>query len=95
MHIIPESTPIEYPEDASGIGRLPSEPRYPEEVTQQSPQRNCLNRTLTHKQRAAHEHSTKFILRVLSVHTRRIRSRQMILFHCYDLHYLSMMHYGC
>lgn len=38
MHVIPESTPIEYPEDASGIGRPPSEPRYPSDVTPQSPE---------------------------------------------------------
>jgi len=38
MHVIPESTPIEYPEDASGVGRPPSEPRYPADVTPQSPE---------------------------------------------------------
>ncbi len=38
MQIIPESTPIEYPEDASGIGRPPSEPRYPPDATPQSPE---------------------------------------------------------
>lgn len=38
MQVIPESTPIEYPADASGIGRPPSEPRYPPDVTPQSPE---------------------------------------------------------
>lgn len=38
MHVIPESTPIEYPEDFSGIGRQPSEPRHPEDMTPESPE---------------------------------------------------------
>jgi SRSO17 transposase len=37
LQVIPESTPIEEPGRRSGIGRPPSEPRYPEDVTPQSP----------------------------------------------------------
>lgn len=36
MHVIPESTPIEYPENASGFGCPPSEPSYPSDMTPQS-----------------------------------------------------------
>lgn len=39
MQVIPESTAIEYPEDASGVGRPPSEPRYLAGVTPQSPEK--------------------------------------------------------
>ena len=37
MHVIPESTPIEEVDRQSSIGRPPTEPRYPENVTPQSP----------------------------------------------------------
>lgn len=37
LHVIPDSTQIEEPGRRSGIGRPPTEPRYPEDVTPQSP----------------------------------------------------------
>ncbi len=38
LRVIPESTPLESVEDVSGRGRPPTEPRYPEDVTPQSPE---------------------------------------------------------